>query len=119
MSREAKIAIAYGLIIISISSIPGRNFPDINLWTKDKLSHLIEFMIFAVLVHRALGIEFNHSGYSLALTLFIGACFGGLDELYQSLIPGRDSSLYDWYADSIGVALGAIAALVLEKRNAD
>ena len=119
MSREAKFAIAYGLMIIMLSSVPGRSFPDIDLWTKDKLIHFVEYMIFAVLVQRALRNELSGLGYALALTLLTGICFGGLDELYQSLIPGRDSSLYDWYADAIGVAVGALAAVVLDKRNAD
>ena len=119
MSREAKFAVAYALIITVLSSIPGHDLPDLSLWSMDKLIHLIIYMIFAILIHRALRIELSRFGYALVLTLIIGICYGGLDELYQNLIPGRDSSLYDWYADAAGVTVGGLTAVYWAKRSAD
>ena len=34
---------------------------------------------------------------------------GALDELHQSLVPGRSAELGDWLADAVGVALGSFA----------
>ncbi|MFC1481501.1 VanZ family protein [Candidatus Neomarinimicrobiota bacterium] len=119
MSREVKFAVAYGMLIILLSSIPGNNFPDLKLFSQDKLIHLIEYGIFAFLVRRAVLSELNQFGPALVLTLIIGICYGGLDELYQGLIPGRLSSLYDWYADAAGVALGGLTSVIWTLRNAD
>jgi hypothetical protein len=42
------------------------------------------------------------------LLLIIGAGYGALDEWHQSFVPGRDSSVGDWVADSAGVMLGLV-----------
>ena len=42
------------------------------------------------------------------LLLLIGVGYGALDEWHQSFVPGRDSSLGDWVADSAGVMLGLV-----------
>jgi VanZ family protein len=36
----------------------------------------------------------------------VGVSVAGLDEIYQSFIPGRMMSITDWYADALGVVLG-------------
>lgn len=119
MSKATKMALAYGVLITALSSIPGRSFPDIDMLSKDKLIHFVEYMIFALLIFWALRSKIRHSGYFLGLTIVIGVCYGGLDELYQMLIPGRDSSLYDWYADSAGTVAGGLIAVYWAKRNAE
>jgi VanZ family protein len=81
MSRAAKFAFAYGLIIIAISSIPGSNLPELSLLSNNKLIHLVEYLIFAILIHRAVRGEVSPIGNALVLTLIIGICYGGLDEL--------------------------------------
>ncbi len=119
MSRASKFAIAYGVLILLGSSIPGESFPESQLWTMDKLIHMAEYTIFAVFIMQAVRGKLSHLGYALAITIAIGICYGGLDELYQSLIPGRDSSLYDWYADAGGAVLGGIIAVGWAQLNAD
>jgi hypothetical protein len=34
--------------------------------------------------------------------------FGAGDEYFQSFVPGRDSSVYDWMADTSGVVLAQL-----------
>ena len=41
--------------------------------------------------------------------LALGTSYGALDELHQSLVPGRSAELGDWLADAVGVALGSFA----------
>ena len=42
------------------------------------------------------------------LLLVIGAGYGALDEWHQSFVPGRDVSVGDWMANSVGVMLGLV-----------
>jgi VanZ family protein len=43
----------------------------------------------------------------------VGAC----DEKFQAGIPGRDSSVYDWLADTTGALLAQLFALSREMRR--
>jgi len=40
-------------------------------------------------------------------TIMIVTALGGLDELYQSRIPGRDSDILDLVADATGAIFGS------------
>ena len=69
----------------------------------DKLTHLLAYYIFAVLGYRIL----KARGYYLYVCLGIIA-YGGLMEVAQSYMPGRDMSGYDFLANTLGVVLGAV-----------
>ena len=45
-----------------------------------------------------------------------GIIFGCIDEMWQSLIPGRNPSYYDVIADGIGVILGVITIRMIKKQ---
>lgn len=69
----------------------------------DKVVHLLVYYIFAVLAYRMLGDKRHY------LLLCLGViAYGGLLELGQSFVPGRDMSGYDLLANTIGVVLGAL-----------
>jgi VanZ family protein len=36
----------------------------------------------------------------------VGVSIGALDEIYQSYIPNRSMSFFDWLADAVGVIIG-------------
>ncbi len=42
------------------------------------------------------------------LLWIMGAGYGALDEWHQSFVPGRDVSVGDWMANSVGVMLGLV-----------
>ncbi len=93
--------------IVAVTSLrPG---DDVNLEPLDKVVHLLVYYIFAVLGYRALA----NKAYYLYLCLGIIA-YGGLMEIGQSWIPGRQMSAYDFLANTLGVALGA--AVVTRRR---
>jgi VanZ family protein len=76
----------------------------------DKLDHLAEFALFGALLRNA--VARHHPLPAVAPALFVlvvGASYGALDELHQSLVPGRSAELGDWLADAVGVALGSFA----------
>ena len=49
------------------------------------------------------------------LALALGLGIGAADERFQSIIPGRDCSLFDWMADAGGLILGQLAYLAIRR----
>ncbi len=72
----------------------------------DKLVHGGLFLILGLSL--AWGNQSTGSGVSGVVLLLIGVGYGALDEWHQSFVPGRDSSVGDWVADSAGVMLGLV-----------
>lgn len=103
---QSLIFFAYAGIVALTSLRPGG---DVSIDPLDKVVHLLVYYIFAVFGYRAL----QHKRYYPYLCLGIIA-YGGLLELGQSYIPGRDMSAYDLLANTLGVLLGA--AVVTRKR---
>lgn len=105
----------YAGFILSLSSqshIPGQDL------VPDKLEHFCEYGLFALLFSRALtsGVLFSISGKQLWRVLLVGALFGATDEFYQSFIPHRTSSIYDWFADMAGIC-GMITFLLVKRKR--
>ena len=76
----------------------------------DKLDHLAEFAVLGALLWNAVSHHHPLPGVTPAMfVLALGAGYGALDELHQSLVPGRSMELSDWLADAVGVALGSYA----------
>lgn len=73
----------------------------------DKGAHWLEFAGLGFLL--ALGYFQNLPGQSFLrvyLTIMTGFLVGLVDELYQSLVPGRQCDWKDWIADMAGVVAG-------------
>lgn len=117
MNGAVRWAILYALVIIGLSSIPGKDFPETAWLTHDKWLHLGEYGLFGILVARAVNTRVTASSRIFLITLLVAGLFGILDESYQSIIPGRDSSVSDWIADVIGILLGSRAYLWLKFRR--
>ena len=90
----------FAIAILTASSIPGKSLPSLVVLSPDKLLHMAEYSILGFLAYKSFG--------SVSLILIIGALiFAGLDEFWQSFIPGRFPSIYDVIADIIGFLLVA------------
>jgi len=50
------------------------------------------------------------------LLVLLGSLYGASDEWHQSFVPGRDSSPWDWTADTVGVLVGYLVFLLLVRR---
>lgn len=109
----------YMLLMIVLSSIPGSAGPDGGPgpagWIPPLISNALHVPLYAglgFLCARALtlGARLNRRR-AASLALILGTAFGGLDELYQDLIPGRSTALGDWLADATGAAIGCILFL--------
>ena len=70
--------------------------------------HLIEYGVLGLL----LSLAFVNSGVEKRLMLYVflaGLLYGATDEIHQSLVPQRTSSLLDLTADGLGSLLGAFS----------
>jgi VanZ family protein len=102
--------------IFVVSGIP--NLGPLPANTSDKIAHFAAYALLGALVARALA-GAAWVGYTLT-TVWHAWSFSTLyaltDELHQTFVPGRSSSLGDGLADSSGALLGAVVMLVVARR---
>lgn len=109
MNPRLQRVLLWAVLILVASSFPGKNIPDFSLWDflgVDKIVHAFLYGIFTWL----LLIFFTHAdnpvSYKFFLSLFIGAAYGGVLELYQHyLLPDRSGDWMDFIADVTGCIL--------------
>jgi VanZ family protein len=99
-------AVLYAVLIFALSSMAGGRLPT-SFSHADKLVHALEYAILGALVAGALGGRgLGWRGRGLALVLAVA--YAASDELHQGFVPGRDPSLLDLVADTIGAATGIL-----------
>lgn len=74
----------------------------------DKVLHVIEYAILAILLMRALSGSWlwRSSGALAGAVIVLASLYGGLDEWHQSFVPLRHPSVFDWAFDSLGAWVG-------------
>ena len=99
--------LAYLGIIFYFSSIPEicliESIPQFIL--KDKLLHILEYLILSILFYRTLNQYQNLKHYSFILAVTFSALYGLTDEFHQLFVPGRIFSVLDLFADLVGSSL--------------
>ena len=90
----------YVLVVILVSLLPSTG---VSFWHVDKIGHLIAYAGMAVLAL----LTFK-SGISRACALFFAVALGAALEWGQSFVAGRDMSLIDGIANTLGVIAGAV-----------
>lgn len=90
--------VAIAVLILSASHRSRVASPEIvNI---DKLAHFAVYGLLATLLCRL-----RHGWRAAWGALIIVSAFGATDEWHQSFVPGRESELADWVADTCGAAL--------------
>lgn len=104
--------LAYVALIFTLSAQPRLTSP-FQFQDSDKLMHLLEYGGLGVLLARA--IRRSRPWRSVAsaafTTLAIGLAIAAGDEWFQSTVPGRDSTIFDWYADGFGLVCSQLVVL--------
>jgi VanZ family protein len=104
-------AILWALAIFIASSIPSEDFPNLRIFSYDKLLHFGVFLVLAFLTYRAL-IHQKHfpslSRSPLLYTVLMVAAYGAFDEIHQTIVPGRHPDLLDFLADATGACLAVL-----------
>lgn len=107
-------AIAWAALILAVSTRPAADLPAVGFPLADKLLHIAEYAVLAVLLSlplRELG------GRAWAGVLAAGLAFAALDEAVQSTVPGRSADPFDVAADALGILLGLAVAHALHARR--
>ncbi|MDE7227463.1 MAG: VanZ family protein [Treponemataceae bacterium] len=78
-----------------------------TFWNADKLVHCICYAGLAFWVAFAVGTKLP-APWRIALPIIIVSVWGITDEIHQSFTPGRESSVFDWCADTIGAVVGSL-----------
>ena len=104
----------YSVSILAVSSIPGESFPYIGLYTLDKVFHFIEYSILGFFTVKCVR---KPTWSWIPLILIYGILFAGLDEYWQSFIPGRLSSQFDMLADISGIIFGSVLTVWISGEN--
>lgn len=94
------IYVFYVLMVIFVSLLPSTG---VSFWHIDKIGHFFAYAGMAVLALLA----FN-SGISRSSALFFAVALGAALEWGQSFVPGRDMSLIDGMANTLGVITGTV-----------
>lgn len=108
------IILIYMVIIFIGSSIQNVTLPKYDAISTDKIVHAFEYALFgsilafALLPNRQKLIKASH--YLTVIT--IGWGYAVTDEIHQHFVPNRTMSIYDFFADAIGVLLGLIFYLL-------
>jgi VanZ family protein len=102
------ISVFYIITILAVSTIPGGAIPKLDVWSFDKILHIIEYFILAFLIINVLKKPTNLS--ILGIIIF-GIVYGGFNEIWQGVVAGRYASIYDAIANGIGMIIGSLISL--------
>jgi VanZ family protein len=72
---------------------------------KDKAAHLIVYGVLGTFLVRSFTHVDRFKHRVAGAVLIVGIVYGGLDEIHQYFVPGRESSVYDFLADGVGVGV--------------
>ncbi len=99
--------IVYSGIIFAVSSVPNLSAP-LSRYNFDKVIHMTEYSILAILWSRALKSAKPGLSGNMIWAVAVVFCFlyGASDEFHQSFVPGRSCDPFDLLADTIGGFIG-------------
>jgi VanZ family protein len=102
--------VAYVTLIFAVSAQPNLQAP-LTFLNGDKILHAGEYLVLGLLLVRAMraSLRVSRPLFAAIITIALVLLVGASDEYLQSFIPGRQSDLFDLFADLTG---GAIAQFV-------
>lgn len=115
-------AILYSIMIFLLSSMPQNRIPRVEIFGFDKIVHFCEYTIYALTLMLAYTRAKRPAIYKNAFVVSVitGAVYAASDEFHQLFVAGRDCSLVDFTADTLGLILGAyLFTRIVKYRNPD
>jgi VanZ family protein len=100
------------VLIAILTHLPPQHLPHVR--GGDKLHHFVAYATLALLLGFALMFTFPRHVWLIWAVLAVGMCYGAVDEITQAWV-GRDTDLYDWYADAAGTAAGILPVLLVQR----
>jgi VanZ family protein len=118
MKIKTILWVLWTLALLAVLLVPMREsiFPGEGFRYWDKVVH---FGLFAVTGFISIyGASFiSRFKYRLVFSIIFGLALAAGTELGQSLVPSRDTSLYDFLADIAGLCLGVLAYALLYRQE--
>jgi VanZ family protein len=108
------ITIGYMGTIFYVSSRHNVKLPEIarNI---DKVAHMLAYVPLAYLLSMSLR-DSGMKKYAFLAAFFIASIYGVTDELHQSMVPGRDATVGDVAADTVGAFIGSLGASFIKRK---
>lgn len=109
-------AIALAIFILSAqSTLP---LPPTPFFSPDKIAHFIAYgaLAFALALWFPVASWKAHPFRTALFVFLITSLYGASDEAHQSFVPGRDTSVGDWVADTIGGIVAVLCVLCVHSR---
>lgn len=97
--------ILYLIFIFVLSSIPGKNLPEIKFELSDKVAHFSVFSILCFLFFYSLKNQYKYvklQKFAPEFALLFTTVYGIFDEIHQYFTPNRSSDVFDVVADFLG-----------------
>lgn len=116
--RRWLVVFAYVVLIFALSAQSRLQIPG-TFEYRDKVAHTLEYGGLGLLVYRAARASWPRTPAlrRALVTVLAISLLGALDEKFQSFVPGRDSTPYDWMADTLGATLGQVAGWLMDSRR--
>lgn len=107
------------ILVFALSSIAAPELPEgPEIPFLDKVAHFVIYAAGAVCVWHLYRRRFGCRWFSSVMTFSTIAFLGGLDEYYQTYIPGRSGAdVGDWAADLAGAAAAILILLLIYRSN--
>ena len=107
-NRKAFISLAIftAIMIFYFSSIPSNNVPGPDFPLKATIYHISAFFFLSLFLF--LAVDGVKQKEVFALIFIFCLVYAFLDELHQSFIPGRSSSLQDIFLDMVGISFSIL-----------
>jgi len=95
-------------LLSSSSQLPSVDEGGALDWSWRQLGHVGEFCLLSLLI--ALGLRGGPWSFRALVVVasVLAALYGGLDELHQHFVPGRNGNGEDLFCDALGAALGGL-----------
>jgi VanZ family protein len=103
--------IAYMGLIFYLSSLSDP-LPELTRHVWDKALHFTEYGALGAMLAFAFRASGVRGWRALAVAAVVASLYAVTDEIHQAFVPGRDSDIHDWLADTLGGALGVGAMAV-------
>src|SRR6478752_3314982 len=99
------LSLGWTLVILILTTIPGKAIPEVSIIGIDKLVHCFIFGLLTFLT--AFDLK-NHGSNAkpLRTAVIYSISYGIFIELIQNFVPGRSCSIYDVIANSLGALIG-------------
>ena len=109
--------IIFSALIFYFSSMPKVEFIPESLLSRDKLLHFIGFFFYGISTQLFINTIFQNKKQATKniFVLIIGIIYPLSDEIHQSYVPGRDSDIYDFLTDLVGIILSLLIFTLILK----